>query len=393
MAQIQSRVTQDVVRVLADLVAIESVNPYFPGGERGESGVADYVAEYCGDAGLTVTRQSILPGRENVLAELIVPGATQTLLFDCHMDTVSLDQMGEAGLHPEVRDGLMTGRGSCDDKASLAAMLVAIARLAERPDGLRCNVLFLGSVDEEYLMRGAQGFAQSGRAIAGAIVGEPTNLEIVVAHKGFLRWKLHTEGTAAHSSVPQFGDNAIYQMATLLVALRPAMESLLAERFHPRVGGATWSVGKISGGSSVNIVPNRCTVEIDRRLLPGEASAEALAEIDTIVNEIRAKHPELRIEREAPFGDVSGIDTPEQASVVRAADLASRQVLGAAPIVGVAYGTNASKFADVGIPSIVLGPGDIRQAHTAEEFVEIAQVVSAAKLYEAIARAFGQGQA
>ena len=390
MAQTRSHVIQDVVRVLADLVSIESVNPYFPGGDRGEGRVADFVAEYCTEAGLKVARQPILPDRENIVAELAVPGATTTLLFDCHMDTVSLDQMGEAGLHPEVRDGIMTGRGSCDDKASLAAMLVAMSRLADRPEGLSCNVVFLGSVDEEYLMRGAQGFAQSGRPIAGAIVGEPTNLEIVVAHKGFLRWKLHTIGKSAHSSNPQFGDNAIYQMATLLVALRPAMDSLLSSKLHPRVGAATWSVGKIAGGSSVNIVPNRCTVEIDRRLLPGETSAGALAEVDAILEHIRAEHPDLRIEREEPFGDVSGIDTATSASIVRAAESASRQTRGVAPIVGVAYGTNASKFADVGIPSIVLGPGDIRQAHTAEEYVDIAQVVAAARLYEAAARAFGR---
>ncbi|HLZ08644.1 MAG TPA: M20/M25/M40 family metallo-hydrolase, partial [Chloroflexota bacterium] len=284
MAQTRTHVVQDVARVLADLVAIESVNPYFPGGGRGESAVADYVADYCADAGLTVSRQPILPGRENVVAELAVTGATRTLLFDCHLDTVSLDQMGAAGLHPAIREGVMTGRGSCDDKASLAAMLVAMSRLADHPDGLTSNVVFLGSVDEEYLMRGAGGFAQSGRKIDGAIVGEPTNLEIVVAHKGFLRWKLHTIGKSAHSSNPHLGDNAIYQMASLIAALRPAMDSLLMTKIHPLVGTATWSIGKIGGGSSVNIVPDRCTVEIDRRLLPGETGAVALAEIDSILD-------------------------------------------------------------------------------------------------------------
>ena len=389
MPQTRSHVVQDAARLLADLVAIESINPYFPGGEQGEGRVASFVADYCAEAGLAVSRQSILPGRENVVAELAVPGATSTLLFDCHLDTVSLDQMGAAGLRPEIRDGMMTGRGSCDDKASLAAMLVALSQLADRPTGLRSNVTFLGSVDEEYLMRGAQGFAQSGRQIDGAIVGEPTNLEIVVAHKGFLRWKLHTIGKSAHSSNPHLGDNAIYQMAGLIGLLRPALDALVRTRAHPLAGEATWSIGKISGGSSVNIVPDRCTIEIDRRLIPGETGSGALAEIDAILDQIRNAHPEMNIEREIPFGDVAGIDTPIDSPVVRAAEVAIRRFRGDASIVGVAYGTNASKFAEVGIPCIVLGPGDIQQAHTANEFVAIDQVLLAAQIYEAVARAFG----
>jgi acetylornithine deacetylase len=388
MAHIRSRVVQDVVRILADLVAIESVNPYFPGGERGENSVADYVMDYCSESGLQVKRQPVLPGRDNVVAEIAVPGATRSLLFDCHMDTVSLDQMGAAGLVPEIRADVMTGRGSCDDKASLAAMLVAMSRLADRPDGLNANVVFLGSVDEEYLMRGAESFARSGRVIDGAIVGEPTNLEIVVAHKGFVRWKLHTVGRSAHSSNPQLGENAIYDMATLLYLMRPPMDRLLSAKGHPLVGAATWSVGKISGGTSVNIVPERCTVEIDRRLLPGETGQAALAEIDAILSDILTSHPAIHLERDEPFGDVAGVDTSPESDVVIATVKASRQVRGTAPIVGVAYGTNASKFAAVGIPSIVLGPGDIRQAHTAAEYVAIEQVVTAARLYEAAARAF-----
>ncbi len=388
MAQAQVPVREDVVSLLSELVAIESINPYFPGATRGETGIAAYVADYCARLGLAVSRQPILPGRENVLAELTVPGATRTLLFDSHMDTVSLDQMGPAGLLPEVRDGHLTGRGSCDDKASLAAMLLALAQLARQPDGLRTNVLLLASVDEEYLMRGAEGFARSGRSVDGAIVGEPTGLAVVVAHKGFVRWKMHTVGRAAHSSTPHLGDNAIYQMAEVIHLLRPELDRLLAGRSHPLVGPATWSIGKIVGGSSVNIVPDRCTVEIDRRLLPGEAGQAALAEVDAIVERIRQARPDLHVERDAPFGDVTGLDTPPTAAVVRALDQACRSVRGKSSIVGVAYGTNASKLAEVGIPCVVFGPGDIAQAHTADEYVALDQVVAAARILEGAARAF-----
>lgn len=388
MVQIETPVREVVVRILADLVAIESVNPYFPGGERGEIAVSAYVAEFCAGLGLAVDRQEILPDRPNVLAELEVPGATRTLLFDSHMDTVSLDQMGQAGLRPEIDRGRLTGRGACDDKASLAAMLAAMAELARQPAGLRADVLLLASVDEEYLMRGARGFAHSGRQIDGAIVGEPTGLEIVVAHKGFVRWQLHTVGKAAHSSNPHLGDNAVYQMAELIHLVRPEVDRLLAGRSHPLVGAATWSIGKISGGTSVNIVPERCTVEIDRRLLPGESGAVALTEFDNVIAHVRQRRPDLHVERDTPFGDIAGLDTSPEAPVVRAMESAARSTRGTARLAGVSYGTNASRFAEVGIECVVCGPGDIRQAHTADEYVSLDQLAEAVRLYVAAARAF-----
>ncbi|MGH2457915.1 MAG: M20 family metallopeptidase [Chloroflexota bacterium] len=381
-------VQSEAIRLLADLVAIESVNPYFPGGERGEADVAAYVADYCSHLELDVRQQPVLPGRSNVIAELKVAGARRTILLDSHLDTVSLDLMGQDGLRPGQQGGRLTGRGSCDDKASLAAMLTALGGLARDPAGLRCNVVFLGSVDEEYLMRGAEAFARSGVTIDGAIVGEPTRLEVVVAHKGFVRWCMRTEGRAAHSSNPGLGDNAIYQMAELLPLLRQAIEPRFAARTHPLVGSATWSVGKISGGSSVNIVPETCLVEIDRRLLPGETASAALAEVDAAVESLRRDHPQLNVRRDEPFGAVSGLDTPADAAVVRAIEAACRAIRGESRLVGVPYGTNASKLADAGISCVVFGPGDVGQAHTADEFVAIDQVIAAARIYERAVREF-----
>lgn len=388
MAQSPTPVRDDVVGILLDLVGIESVNPNFPGGQRGEVAVAQYVADYCAALGLPTQRQEVLPGRTNVLATLKVPGAARTLLLDSHMDTVSVDAMGPSGLRPEVRDGRITGRGSCDDKGPLAAMMAALASLTRNPAGLRCNVALLATVDEEYLMRGAAHFSRSGVSADGAVVGEPTRLEIVIAHKGFVRWTLHTIGRAAHSSHPDQGDNAIYQMAELIQALREAVEPRLQARSHPLVGSATWSIGKIQGGAAVNIVPERCTIEIDRRLLPNENGNEALAEFDEILDRIRREHPRIRLESEPPFGAVGGLDTPRDAPLVRAMEEACRDVLGGFQVTGVPYGTNASKFIEANIPSVVFGPGDIRQAHTADEYVEIDQLRAAARIYEATARHF-----
>jgi acetylornithine deacetylase len=388
MVQVRTPTRESVAEILAKLVSIESVNPNFPGGERGESGVASFVADFCAREGLEVRHQTVLPGRENVIAELRVPGATRTLLLDSHMDTVSLDQMGSAGLQPRIQDNVMWGRGSCDDKASLTAMLLAMARLAANPAGLTANVTLLASVDEEYLMRGALAFAQSGLKADGAIVGEPTGLDVVVAHKGFVRWFIRTIGRAAHSSNPQLGDNAIYQMAEFLHELRPRLDRAMIGKSHPLVGRATWSVGKVSGGAAVNIVPETCLIEVDRRLLPGETGPSALAEVDAIIAEIQTAHPQLRIEREVPFGYVSGIDTSPSDPLVKALDAASASVRGESRIVGVAYGTNASKFVEVGVPCVVFGPGYIQQAHTADEFVDLDQVAAAVDILEAAARKF-----
>jgi acetylornithine deacetylase len=388
MVQARTPTRESVAEVLADLVSIESVNPNFPGGERGEVGVASFVSEFCSRHGLDVRHQNVLPGRDNVIAELRIPGATRTLLLDSHMDTVSLDQMGSTGLQPRIQENVMTGRGSCDDKASLTAMLLAMARLATNRRGLTANITLLASVDEEYLMRGAQAFAQAGIKADGAIVGEPTGLDVVVAHKGFVRWFIKTIGRAAHSSNPALGDNAIYQMAEFLHELRPQLDRVLAGRSHPLVGPATWSVGKISGGAAVNIVPETCMVEVDRRLLPGETGPSALAEVDAIIAEIQAAHPKLRIEREVPFGYVAGIDTSPTDPLAKALDAACASVRGESKIVGVAYGTNASKFVEAGVPCVVFGPGHIQQAHTANEFVDLDQVATAVDILEAAARNF-----
>ena len=384
----ETPVQTEAIRLLRDLVSINSVNPYFPGGERGEADVAAYVRDYCTHLGLEVREQEVLPGRSNVIAELKVPSASRTILLDSHMDTVSMDLMGLDGLRPQVRGTTLTGRGSCDTKASLAAMLAAMAELARNPSQLRCNVILLASVDEEYLMRGAEAFARSGVRVDGAIVGEPTRLDVVIAHKGFVRWTMHTVGRSAHSSNPSLGDNAIYQMADLIGILRAALEPRYLSRTHPLVGAVTWSVGKISGGTSVNIVPESCSVEIDRRLLPGETPDGALAEVDEAVAAVERNRPDIRVRRDEPFGAVSGLDTPASSAVVRALEVACGTIRGEAKLIGVPYGTNASKFADVGMQCVVFGPGDVSQAHTADEYVSIEQVNAAARIYEAAVRSF-----
>ncbi|MCC6629178.1 MAG: M20 family metallopeptidase [Chloroflexi bacterium] len=369
-----------LIRLLADLITIDSVNPAYPGGV-GEAAVADYVEAFGRRLGLVVERQPVLPGRDNVLLSLTVPNARGTLLFEAHMDTVSHDGMGEQALRPAVRDGRLYGRGACDTKGSLAAMLAAMARLAARQAELAVNVQLLAAVDEEYQYRGIAHFCTADPPVTAAIVGEPTELQPVIAHKGCVRWRMTTHGRAAHSSRPEEGDNAIVHMTAVIQALQ-ALGSALAARRHSLVGSPTLSIGRIWGGTGVNIVPDRCTIEIDRRTIPGEDPAGALAEIDDCLAALQATQPGLRLEREAPFIVDWALATPPDAAIVAAVIAAARTLGTPATPIGVAYGTDASKlWALAGVPSIVLGPGSIAQAHTADEYVPLADLTTATALY------------
>jgi acetylornithine deacetylase len=374
-----------VVRLLADLVAIESVNPVFAEGGNSESGVAAYIEDHFRRLGLDTLRQPVLPGRDNVLVELKAPGARQTLLLEAHMDTVGLDGMGERGLQPEVRDGRLYGRGACDDKGSLAAMMAALEWLFARRRELRVNVLLLCAVDEEFKFRGVMAFIDRKTPVLGAVVGEPTDLRPVVAHKGVVRWRLSTIGRSAHGSRPEEGVNAIDQMADVLCALRRLQSRFQAQK-HALVGSPTLNVGRIWGGTGVNTVPDRCTIEVERRIIPGEEHAAVLAEVDALLAEVRAAQPGLTVEREEPFVTTPTLGTPLNAAVVASVRRACRDAGACDEPVGVPYGSDASKLWTFGgIPSVVLGPGSIDQAHTANEYVPIDALCQAARLYASTA--------
>lgn len=382
-------VAERVVELLRGLVAIASVNPAYPGG-TGEAGVADYVERECRALGLDVVRQPVHPGRENVLATLTVPGATDTLLFEAHMDTVALAPMGADGLRPVVRDGRLYGRGACDTKGSLAAMMAACGRLVARRDELRVNVSLLAAVDEEHAFTGVLAFIASGSPATAAVVGEPTDLRVVIAHKGVVRGQIVVAGRAAHSSEPHLGVSAIDGMADVLVALR-SLPGRLATRSHPLVGSPTFSVGLIEGGTGVNIVPARCAITYDRRVNPGEQPEAIRAELEAILDQVRTNRPDVTITLAPPDLVDDALETnADDALVAAAAAACAAAGLDGRPV-GVPYGTDASKLRNRrGIPSIVFGPGEIAQAHGADEFVPLDHLDRAVDVYEGIALRLGR---
>lgn len=377
----------ELVTLLADLVAIESVNPGYKGGERGEVAVGEYAADYLRGLGIEPEFQPVLPGRPNVLGQLGgVPGAC--LIFEAHMDTVTPDPMPDA-FTPLVREGRLYGRGACDDKASLAAMLYALKLLKEHAAGQHATVLLAAVVDEEVAYRGVLRLAESRPAAQGAVVGEPTNLVPVIAHKGVVRFRIRTRGRAVHTSRMQEGINAIYQMVEVIHALREQVEPRLPARALPRLGAPTLCVSVIHGGLQVNMVPDECVIEIDRRTVPGETPEQVLGEIDAVLDAVRKREPSYRIERLAPDLLDYALDTPRGAKIAQVARKACETIRGETEFGTAPYGSDASKLSELAhIPSIVLGPGDIAQAHTGDEWVEIMQVVQAAEIYAQLAVEF-----
>lgn len=382
---------EHVVTLLKKLVAIESVNFAYPGGV-GEAAMADTVESWARDVQLQVERQPVSSGQDNVLVTLQVPGATETLLYEAHMDTVALAPMGEKALCPEVRDGRLYGRGACDTKASLAAMMVALERLRDRRDELKVNVALLAAVDEEHAFTGILRYIESEAEAAAAVVGEPTDLRLVVAHKGCVRGTIRTIGQATHSAEPQRGVSAIDAMADVLVALRTLGEDLGRQR-HDLLGSPTFSVGLIEGGTGVNVVPELCAITWDRRTLPEEKPQAVLGEIDAVLDRVRTQRPDVRIEGPVPRLVSEGLDTSLNASLVWAGRDACDQAGIEQEPVGVPYGTDASKLQHRrGIPAIVLGPGSISQAHGSDEFVPLVHLDRAVEVYEGIALRFRGGE-
>jgi acetylornithine deacetylase len=395
----------NLTRTLSELVAIPSVNPMgraLSGPEFFEYRVTDYLERLFVSLGLPWQRQTVhpardgMPARENILARL--DGATspdkggQVILFEAHQDTVPVDGMTIEPWTPSVREGRMYGRGSCDIKGGMTAMLGTLARLAEERPKDMPTIVMACTVNEEHGYTGATALKNLWAAGANsllprqpdaAIVAEPTSLNVVVAHKGALRWRCHTTGRATHSSQPHQGDNAIYKMARVVQAFEAYHREFVPTLpKHRLCGGATLSVGTIQGGLSVNTVPDRCTIEIDRRMIPGEEWSSVFKQITDFL----AQRLDFPIVHDDPYMKGSTLAEGANAAVAGRMAEAARRVVGRCEQVGVPYGTDASTIASFGVPAIVFGPGCIDQAHTCDEWLPLDELTQASEALYQFAR-------
>lgn len=372
---------------LADLIRLNTVNPAYGDGGT-EANALPLLQNFLTRRGIETTLQQVFPGRYNLLATL--PGSgPQRLVLEAHVDTVSIKGMSIPPFEPTVREGRMYGRGSVDDKAGLAAMLHAVASLRE--DGIvpPCEVLLAAVVDEEFSFRGVLKLCEGLRADA-AVVAEPTEMRVVIASKGVLRMRMRTRGKAAHSAKPHLGNNAINQMARLVLALEKEHERLSTVT-HPLLGCPTLNAGVIQGGVQVNFVPDSCAIEVDRRLLPGESASRVVEDFRRLLQGLSLKHPGFAAEIEEPLLLVDeALDTPANSRVVTTAQHVARSLQIDPEPCGVPFGSDASKLSRAGIPTILFGPGSIDQAHSMDEYVALEQVSRAAAFYREFILNFAQ---
>ena len=362
-------------KLLRELIALPSVNnSLLPSGHprAGEKRVVDFLTATAARAGLDVRLQNVLPGRSNLLARLSPAGKVrQRILLAPHLDTVDITSPDQ--LVPRVKNGRLYGRGACDTKGSVAAMFTAvceIARSRQRP--AETEIIFAGLVDEETSQCGSRTLANSGLKADLAIVGEPTRLQAITAHKGNLWLKLETHGVAAHGARPELGRNAIHEMARIVNLLETDYAAQLRQRRHPLLRHATINVGTISGGVQANIVPAHCSITIDRRTLPGEKDSGVWREIQRLLRRHRL-HASLTNTKAA---SCLPLETNPRLPLVRQ----FLRTVGQRRPAGVDYFCDASVLAHGGIPSIVFGPGDIAQAHTSDEWISLVSLERARAL-------------
>jgi acetylornithine deacetylase len=360
------------VRLLRDLVAVDSVNPSLVPGSAGEAGIAAVLADELRASGLDVEIAEAAPGRPNVVGILKAHAPGRSLMLCGHMDTVGVAGM-KAPFDPVIRDGRLYGRGAQDMKGGLAAMLGAARAVAEK-GGLKAGKLIIAAVaDEEYASLGAEALVRRWHADA-AVVPEPTDLIIATGHKGFTWIEIVTEGIAAHGSRPREGRDAIIRMGRVLKLLENLDRKLQSGPAHPVQGTASLHASLISGGQELSTYPDRCVLQMERRSITGEDSDTALAEVEAILRSLRLEDEEFQSSAHVLF-ERRPYETPSGHYLLQDLKAALGRTGREAVFGGVSFWTDASVLGHAGIPSVVFGPGGAG-LHGTEEYVKLDEVIA-----------------
>jgi succinyl-diaminopimelate desuccinylase len=405
---------EDVLSLTEQLIAIGS-HADAPGRE---AEIGRFLVGWFRDRGIDAELQPVDGDRSNVIAR-VSGGDGSSLLLNGHLDTVPAGEMPDA-FAPRIEDGVLWGRGACDMKGAIAAMCCAMAAIAGDEASLRPNdsgqgdaslhrdkalgrsfaplgdreaklrlagdLIFAGTVDEESGSLGVKTLIDSGFTADYAVVGEPTSLRVAVAHKGSCFVKVTLTGRGAHGSCPEQGVNAASYAARIVLAIEEELRPRLAKRTHPLLGASTVSIGRICGGTQPNIVAERCEVEVDRRYLPGEGSPvpeirEIVASICGGVEALRYDVVEMPMTSRVPHVPLG--TSPESRLPLAAAAVCAEAGLPTEPI-GVTYWSDGGHLAASGIETIVLGPGDIADAHGPRDRVAIDELTAAVDLYRVL---------
>ncbi len=355
--------------LLGRLVSIDSVNPDLVPGANGERDVASFVATWLREHGLEVHVEEALYGRPNVVAVARGSGGGKSLMLNAHMDTVGVSGM-KSPFQPHIRNNRMYARGALDTKSALAAFMLATARAADMK--LRGDVILTAVIDEEYASAGAEAVVKKWHA-DGAIVGEPTNLEIVIAHKGFAWFEFETYGEAAHGSRPDLGIDAIVKMGKVLAGIEQMAERLERSKQHPLLGTGSVHASIIEGGQEFSSYPSLCKLSVERRTLPGEDINAVEAEMKGLLDALAQDDPEFKaaVSKKLARG---ALEVPADAPLVQALAAQLRHATGKpAKLAGMGGWMDSALLAGAGIPSVVFGPAG-EGLHADVEWVDLASV-------------------
>jgi acetylornithine deacetylase len=353
---------EELLAFLQELVAIESVNPTLAEDGTGEATIAAFVASYLQQIGLNVQLQEVAPNRANVVTILQGAGEGKSLILNGHLDTVSLSGM-EAPLKADFKDGKVWGRGSCDMKAGVAAMVMALKYFVENEIALQGDVLLTLVADEEYASIGTEAIVKE-YAADGAIVCEPT---------------VEVYGKAAHGSLPSRGVDAIVNAGKFLTELDRFEKTDLAKKNHPLVGSPTVHASLISGGIELSTYPDYCKIQLERRTIPGENRETVIEEIKHIIDEMRTKDPQFNASFEVFFYR-SALEVSKDELIVQSVDRARSTLLKQkSAFQGMGGWLDSAILSSAGIPTVIIGPSG-NGAHSAVEFVEFESVVTTTKI-------------
>ncbi len=369
----------DVLEILEELIRTPSVNPSLaPEEAHGEQAIAAVAQKWLAENGVESWLEEASAGRPNTVAE-VGTGEGPTLVFCAHLDTVGTAGMTIPPFEPKLEGDRVYGRGSYDMKGSGAAILVAAAKLAR--ENLPGKILVALVADEEYASIGAQDFVKRHKADA-CVLTEPSEGQLIVAHKGFVWAEIVTKGRAAHGSRWDLGISAIDKMAKIIVALERFDQRELRQKVHPLVGPASQHCSLIRGGSGLSTYPEECTLQIERRTLPGETPKQVLEEWNDVIRST-GEQAEVRLVLERP-----PLSCDADSRIVSCLREAITAVTGKPPEeAGVAYWMDAAVFAAAGIPTVNYGPSGAG-AHAAVEWVDLNSVVTCARVLVETARTF-----
>lgn len=395
MFEIQEYWEKKAVNILKDLIAIPSINPgdesNYNSNLYGEERIVKYLIKHFKNQKFPyrIEKSSVLPNRENLMVFTTNKKKKDMLLLETHSDTVEVKNMDFDPFEPFLKDGKLYGRGSCDAKGQLVAMLIGLEMAIDITKGeLPIDVCLMVAVDEEHLHRGVDKLVEAGFRAEAAVVGEPTNLEVASASKGSIRFKVLTKGIPAHTSVPENGKNAIYLMGKIIHIVENIIEPKLKENPHPLCGKSTICISLIHGGEQVNIVPESCEIHVDYRLLPDEDWEQAYS---FIKNEILTNLPQKErqyVKFFEPYLIDPSLSTSLDTKIVKTfKENLKKNGLQPNPI-GLPFGCDASKIALLEIPTVVFGPGSIQQAHSNNEYIRVKDLMKAANVFKDLILSF-----